>query len=165
MSTAFRLVVAAALALSASPVLAEPAKPAAPASALEGMVGPALYVTDPARSLKFYVEGLGMRLRMRFGTPERPDMVVGFGANPAHAGIMLITDKQGPVQPVQHVHGFDRIALRLPDLVAVSARLRAAGFAAGEIRTVHGSSRMMMVIDPDGYRIELIDSQPAVVRP
>jgi catechol 2,3-dioxygenase-like lactoylglutathione lyase family enzyme len=165
MNTTLRLFAAIALAVSASPALAEPAKPAAPAAALEGMVGPALYVTDPARSLKFYVEGLGMRLRMRFGPPERPDMVVGFGANPADAGIMLITDKQGPIQPVQHVHGFDRIALRLPDLVAVSARLRAAGFAAGEIRTVHGSIRMMMVTDPDGYRIELIDSQPAVGRP
>ena len=106
-----------------------------------------------------------MKLRMRFGTSERPDMVVGFGANPADAGIMLITDKHGPIRPVRHVHGFDRIALRLPDLAAVSARLRTAGFAAGEIQTVHGSIRMMMVTDPDGYRIELIDSLPTPRKP
>lgn len=153
----------AALAMVPAMAVAEPAAP--PAASLEGMVGPALYVTDPARSLRFYTEGLGMKLRMRFGTSERPDMVVGFGANPADAGIMLITDKQGPIRPVQHVHGFDRIALRLPDLAAVSARLRNAGFAAGEIQTVHGSIRMMMVTDPDGYRIELIDSLPTPRKP
>ena len=163
MQSAGTLVLAAssAFALATMPALAEQAPAAPPAVTLEGMVGPALYISDPARSLKFYTEGLGMRLRMRFGPPDRPDLVVGFGANPADAGIMLITDKQGPIQPIQHVHGFDRIALRLPDLVAVSARLRAAGFAAGEIRTVHGSIQMMMVTDPDGYRIELIDSKPA----
>lgn len=155
------LAAGALLALSFVPALADPAPSTPPNVALEGMVGPALYVSDPARSLKFYTEGLGMRLRMRFGPTDRPDMVVGFGANPADAGIMLITDKQGPIQPIQHVHGFDRIALRLPDLVAVSARLRAAGFAGGEIRTVHDSIQMMMVTDPDGYRIELIDSKPA----
>lgn len=152
----------AALAIAAWPAFAQPAPPA---MTLEGMVGPALYISDPDRSLKFYTEGLGMRLRMRFGPADRPDMVVGFGPNPADAGIMLITDKQGPVRPIQHAHGFDRIALRLPDLVAVSARLRAGGFAAGEIRTVHGSVRMMMVTDPDGYRIELIDSKPPAGRP
>ena len=153
----------AALAMVPAMAVAEPAAP--PAASLEGMVAPALYVTDSARSLRFYTEGLGMKLRMRFGTSERPDMVVGFGANPADAGIMLITDKHGPIRPVQHVHGFDRIALRLPDLAAVSARLRTAGFAAGEIQTVHGSIRMMMVTDPDGYRIELIDSLPTPRKP
>ncbi|MCW1401037.1 VOC family protein [Novosphingobium sp. MW5] len=69
----------------------------APAIAPEGMVGPAIYVTQPERSLKFYTEGLGMKLRMRFGPKDRPDMVVGFGSNPADAGIMLVTDKTGPI--------------------------------------------------------------------
>lgn len=143
-----------------------PAASPPPAASLEGMVGPALYVTDPARSLKFYTEGLGMKMRMRFGPPDRPDMVVGFGMDPTQAGIMLITDKTAPTQPpIQHSHGFDRIALRLPDLVAVSARLRAAGFQPGEIRIVHGAIRMMMVDDPDGYRIELIDSLPPPRKP
>jgi lactoylglutathione lyase len=158
------------LALAAASFLAAAApgayaEPAAPAVKLEGMVGPALYVSDPVRSLKFYTEGLGMKLRMRFGPKERPDMVVGFGTDPTEAGIMLITDKEGPIRAVEHVHGFDRIALRLPDLAAVSQRLKQAGFEAGEIRTVHGSIQMMMIADPDGYKIELIDSQPAPKKP
>lgn len=42
----------------------------------------------------------------------------------------------------------------------MSAKLKAAGFSPGKIRVVHGSSLMMMVDDPDGYRIEIIDSRP-----
>lgn len=132
------------------------------AAAVQGaMVGPALYVSDPARSLRFYTEGLGMKLRMRFGTPERPDMVVGFGSDPAQPGIMLITDKDAMPRPIEHSHGFDRVAFRLPNLPAVADRLRAAGFEAGEIKVAHGSISVMMVTDPDGYRIELIDTMPA----
>lgn len=149
---------AAGLLVAGLPVAANAQAPAAPAISPEGMVGPALYVTDPARSLKFYTEGLGMKLRMRFGPADRPDMVVGFGPNPAEAGIMLITDKSGPIRPIAHAHGFDRIALRMPDLAGVSARLERLGFKGGEVKVVHGSIRMMMVTDPDGYRIELIET-------
>ena len=160
----FRLPLLGGVALTLGVPLAH-AEPAPPAARLEGVIGPALYVSDPARSLKFYTEGLGMQVRMRFGPPDRPDMVLGFGMDPTEAGIMLITDKEGPIRPIQHAHGFDRVALRLPNLAAVSERLRKAGFDAGEIRTVHGSFRMMMISDPDGYRIELIDSQPPAKQP
>ena len=149
---------AAALLVAGLPAGASAQVPAAPAISPEGMVGPALYVTDPARSLKFYTEGLGMKLRMRFGPVDRPDMVVGFGPNPAEAGIMLITDKTGPIRPIAHAHGFDRIALRMPDLAGLAARLKGLGFKAGEVKLVHGSIRMMMVTDPDGYRLELIET-------
>ena len=129
-------------------------------AALEGIVGPALYVSDPERSLRFWRDAIGMQVRMRFGPKDRPDMVIGFGPDPTQAGIMLITDKEGAPRAIEHGHGFDRIALRLPDLEAVNARLRAAGLAPGEIRIVHGAVVMMMVTDPDGYRVELIDSKP-----
>lgn len=159
-----RALSAAAMLALAVPAQAQqaPSPPPAAAPALEGIVGPALYVTDPARSLKFYAEGLGMKLRMRFGPADRPDMVLGFGPDPSQAGIMLVTDKQGPVRAIEHGHGYDRFAIRLPDLDAVNARLRAAGFAGGEIRMAHGSVRLMFVTDPDGYRIEIIDSKPPV---
>lgn len=156
-----KVVLGALLALGAVPAAAQTAPP----MPSQNIVGPALYVTDSARSIRFYTEGLGMIVRMRFGTAERPDVVVGFGMNPTDAGIMLITDKQGPVRPIAHAHGFDRIAVRLPGLEAVASRLKAAGFEPGEIKLVHGFVRMMMVTDPDGYRIELIDSQPAPRKP
>lgn len=129
-------------------------------SSLEGIVGPALYVTDPERSLRFWHDVIGMQVRMKFGTKDLPDMVVGFGPDPTQAGIMLITDKENPKRVIEHGHGFDRIALRVPDLESVNERLRAAGMQPGEIRKVHGFVIMMIVTDPDGYRVELIDSKP-----
>lgn len=157
------LLLAAAPAVHADAPAAPP--PAQPAASLEGMVGPALYVSNPDRSLKFYIEGLGMKVRMRFGPTDRPDIVVGFGTDMTQAGIMLITDKSGPIRPIEHDHGFDRIALRLPNLAAVNARLKGAGFEGGEVRLVHGAINMMIVTDPDGYRMELIDSQPPARKP
>jgi len=157
-----KLTLGAMMALCAVPATAQTSPQAAPS---QHLVGPAIYVTDPERSIRFYTEGLGMTVRMRFGSPQRPDVVVGFGTNPTDAGIMLITDKEGPIRPVVHAHGFDRIALRLPGLEAIAGRLKAAGFAAGEIKVVHGFVRMMMITDPDGYRIELIDSQPVSRQP
>lgn len=154
----------AALALStvASPAMAQGVPSPAPEQSSPGMVGPGIYVSDHERSLKFYTEGLGMTMRMRFGPKDKPDMVVGFGPNPLDAGIMLLTDKKGPVpRPITHGHGFDRIALRVADLRAINARLQAAGFAPGDIQIVHGAIQMMIVTDPDGYRIEMIDSKPA----
>lgn len=153
-----------ALGFAATTAMAQGAPQTAPVAtaSAEGMVGPGLYVSDPERSLRFYTEGLGMTLRMRFGPKDKPDMVVGFGRNPLDAGIMLLTDKQGPQpRPIAHAHGFDRIALRVADLRAVNARLQVAGFTPGEIKVVHGAVQMMIVTDPDGYRIELIDSKPA----
>lgn len=163
MSLRLTMIALAGALLASVPALADPppaTAPAQPSAAVQGMVGPALYVTNPERSLKFYIDGLGMKVRMRFGPADRPDIVIGFGTDMTQAGIMLITDKTGPIRPIEHSHGFDRIALRLPDLTAVSARLKAAGFEAGEIRLVHGAFNMMMITDPDGYRIELIDSLP-----
>lgn len=159
-----RLAIATLALACASAVSGEAAQtpPAQAAPSAEGMVGPALYVTDHERSLKFYTEGLGMTVRMRFGPPAKPDMVVGFGRNPLDTGIMLLTDKGAtPRGPITHGYGFDRIALRVADLRTINARMQAAGFAPGEIKVVHGAVQMMMLTDPDGYRIELIDSKPA----
>lgn len=125
--------------------------------ASQGMVGPGLYVSNPERSLKFYTDGLGMVLRMKMGD----DLIVGFGRNMMDAGIMLLQDKSKKPQKIAHAHGFDRIAWRVDDLQAINARLKAAGFSPGEIRVVHGVVQMMIVTDPDGYRMELIDSKPA----
>lgn len=159
-----RLVIALTLALAASPVvaLAQPAAPSAANAPTGSMVGPALYVSDIARSLKFYKDGLGMQVRMQFGPADRPDMVIGFGADPSKPGIMLLSDREGATpRKIEHVHGFDRIAFQMADLPTLAARLRAAGFSPGEIKVVHDNFRMMMVSDPDGYRYELIDIKPA----
>lgn len=152
----------AALALALQVPCSAVANAEAAAPEVQGfMVGPALYVSDYKRSQAFYVDGLGMKVRLRFGPPDHPDMVVGFGTDPAQPGIMLLTDKTGKPQPIKHVHGFDRIAFRIPNLTAVAARLNQAGFPTPPIEVAHGSIQVLMVTDPDGYRLELIDTMPA----
>lgn len=152
---------------ASAPVLAQTAPAAAPAAAPQGlMVGPALYVSDYRKSLRFYTDGLGMQLRMRFGPVDQPDLVVGYGGDPTQPGIMLLTDKDGPTpRPIGHVHGFDRIAYRIPNIAAIGERLRKAGFTPGEVRVAHNVIQVMMVSDPDGYTLELIDTNPAPKKP
>lgn len=151
---------AAVLAITWSSAFAQSA-PAAPPVMANTIVGPGYYVSDMARSLRFYRDVLGMSVRLQFGPKDKPDVVVGFGPDPGKPSLMLLSDRSGDApRPVQHGHGYSRVALLMADVRDLSARLKAAGFSPGEIRVVHGSSLMMMVDDPDGYKIEIIDSRP-----
>jgi catechol 2,3-dioxygenase-like lactoylglutathione lyase family enzyme len=149
--------------IGTSGVLAQPTTPPRQAASnLSGsMIGPALYVSDINRSLKFYTDGLGMQVRMKFGPADRPDVVIGYGTDPTQPGLMLLSDRSGAApRKIEQVHGFDRIAFRMTDLETLAAKLRATGFSPSDIRVVHENYRMMMVSDPDGYRFELIDNKP-----
>jgi catechol 2,3-dioxygenase-like lactoylglutathione lyase family enzyme len=153
------------LALAAStisaPAHADLAPPAA-ATTANKIVGPVLYVTDMARSLKFYRDTLGMTVRSQFGPADRPNTSLGFDADPKQPSLMLLSDRAGPApRKIEHGHGYDRLALLVSNLRAVQARLRQAGYTTSEIRQIHDVHLMMMATDPDGYKVELIDSQPA----
>ncbi|MDE2301654.1 MAG: VOC family protein [Sphingomonadales bacterium] len=145
------LAIAAALAL-ASPVAAQ--APAAPS-----LIGPALWVGDVARSLRFYVDGLGFKVGMRMGPPERRETILTAGGDPSSPGIILLADTRPGAAPlaVVQAHGYDRTVLRIPDLAETAARLRAAGFTPGAIRDVAMGYRMMTATDPDGYRYEMVE--------
>lgn len=159
----FGVVAAAALGASAN---AQPAPPPPPAAAAipvgqPTIVGPALYVSDMARSLRFYRDALGMTVRFQFGPKDKPDVVIGFGADPMKPSLLLLTDRSvTPPRKVEQAHGFDRVVVMVNDTPALVEKLRAAGFAASLPREVHGTSMMMMVTDPDGYKVEVIDTKP-----
>ena len=157
----FAVLFALASACSSAPAIAQEASKVHAEGLSAQIVGPAFYVSDMERSLKFYRDVLGMTVRIRFGPAGKQDVLVGFGMDMTKTSLMLLSDKEARPRKIGHVHGFDRIALMVSDLPGIQARLAAAGFKPGEIRTVHGTSSMMMVEDPDGYRIELIDTKPA----
>lgn len=159
--------IAATLALASASMQAR-AQSAAPPAAVPAIantiIGPGYYVSDMARSLKFYRDVLGMTVRLQFGPKDKPDVVVGFGPDPSKPSLMLLSDRSGAnPRSIQHGHGYSRVAIMVADVRALSDRLKAAGFSPGEVRVVHGTSLMLMVDDPDGYKIEIIDSSP--VRP
>lgn len=143
--------VGAALLAAAAPALAE-----APTASL---IGPALNVSNVERALKFYVDGLGMKVGLEMGPANRHETILTFGGDPRQPGIILLSDRTAKSPPaIAQSNGYDRTVLRMADLSATAARLRAAGFTPSAIRDVAMGYRMMMVTDPDGYEYELVET-------
>lgn len=155
-----RAFVLPALALSAAmamPAFAQPA--AAPSTSLGSLMGPAMFVSDIERSRHFYVDGIGLHLAAQFGDPHKYETILTFDPQGRNGVIILLTDQTAKVQaPVDHGHGYDRTVLKINDLAAVDARLTAAGFAHAPIRAGGQGARVMLLTDPDGYHLELVDA-------
>lgn len=154
-----------AAALLASPALAQqaPASAAPNPLARDAVIGAAIHVSDLDRSLKFYRDTLGMRVMAQFNPPgatdkSRPDTVLNFGGGPADTMLMLLSDRD-PAGPrrIEHAFGFARVVMRHADLAGLGEKLRANGFPQGEIKQAHGMVRLMMITDPDGYTVEIIE--------
>ena len=117
-----------------------------------------LRVTDLQRAIDFYTRVLGMTL---LRTTERLEQkyslaFVGYGSNPDHAEIEL-TYNHG-VHQYEIGTAFGHLALGVSDVYATCDRIRAQG---GQITRepgpVAGGTRVIaFVVDPDGYKIELV---------
>lgn len=142
-----------------APILAQtPAPNPAPKVAPSGLMGPVLFVSDVARSVRFY-EALGLRVGMQMGPPQRHETILTFGGDPRNPGIILLSDNTAKTPAlIEHGHGYDRTVLRIGDLSAVATRLQAAGFAPTPIRDVAMGYRMMTAHDPDGYTFEMVEN-------
>jgi lactoylglutathione lyase len=117
-----------------------------------------LRVGDLQRSIDFYTRALGMTL---LRTTDRPDQkytlaFVGYGGNPEHAELEL-TYNYG-VTSYELGTAYGHIALGVPDVTATCEQVRAAGgVVSREPGPVKGGSTFIaFVVDPDGYKIELI---------
>jgi lactoylglutathione lyase len=117
-----------------------------------------LRVGDLQRSIDFYTRVLGMKL---LRTTERPDQkydlaFVGYGNNPGHAEIEL-TYNYG-VKHYELGTAFGHIALGVADVYGACEKIRAnGGNVTREPGPVKGGTTVIaFVIDPDGYKIELI---------
>lgn len=119
-----------------------------------------LRVGDLDRSIDFYTRVLGMKLRSRRDYPsgEFTLAFVGFGDSSSAAEIEL-TWNWG-TKSYEIGTGFGHIALGLPDIYAACEAIKAAG---GKVTREpgpmkHGGSTIAFVEDPDGYKIELIQT-------
>lgn len=157
-----------AQAQAAAPQTAEPAETVQRG----GVLGVGLYVSDPERSLKFYRDTLGMKVLMQFAPPSKPgepkqvpDIVLN-GGKPTDPMLMLLHDRdpKGP-RKIEHSFGFARVVVFHTDLAALAVKLRENGFSAGNANTAHGTVRVMMINDPDGYLVEVIEQKPAAAAP
>ena len=111
------------------------------------------------RSVAFY-EALGFEERRRL--PIRDEAINVFMGFPGDGDRLELTCNIGREEPYEIGTGYGHIAITADDLDATLERLAAQGIEPERppYRVREGGSRICFVRDPDGYRIELIETSP-----
>lgn len=120
-----------------------------------------LRVGDLQRSIDFYTRVMGMQLLRTTDRPEQKYTLafVGYG-DEANGAVLELTYNYG-VSSYDIGAGFGHIAIAVPNAVASCEAVKMAGGSvtreAGPVKG--GSTVIAFVQDPDGYKIELIESK------
>jgi lactoylglutathione lyase len=118
-------------------------------------------VRDLDASLRFYTNLLGMKLLRKRDYPSGQFTLafVGYG-NESSNTVIELTHNWGQAEPYNLGSAFGHLALGVPNVYETCERLAAAGVKiprpAGPM--AHGGSVIAFIEDPDGYRIELVQS-------
>jgi lactoylglutathione lyase len=120
-----------------------------------------LRVGDLQRSVRFYTEVLGMKLLRTTDRPEQKYSLAFVGYDDERrASVLELTYNYG-VERYDMGGAFGHIAIGVPDVKATCERVRAAGGKVtrepGPVKG--GTSVIAFVEDPDGYKIEFIESR------
>lgn len=118
-------------------------------------------VKDFQESLRFYVDTLGMKVLDRFDIESRraTALFVGYG-NYRNSALLEITQKWD-VDGYTHGDAYGHVAIGVPDLLAMVARLEKAGYEITDAPKVlmQGGPMVAFTKDPDGFAVELIQIQ------
>jgi lactoylglutathione lyase len=120
-----------------------------------------LRVGDLQRSVDFYTQVMGMQLLRTTDRPEQKYSLafVGYGAESEHA-VLELTYNYG-VDKYDMGGAFGHIAIAVDDAYAACEKIKAAGGnvtrEAGPVKG--GTTVIAFVTDPDGYKIELIQTR------
>jgi lactoylglutathione lyase len=121
-----------------------------------------LRVGDLERSLRFYIEVLGMKLLRRKDYPGGSYTLafVGYGEE-QDTTVLELTHNWG-TGAYELGTGFGHLAIGVDDIYATCAAIAAKG---GRVvrqpgQKQHGTSVIAFVEDPDGYKVELIQTPP-----
>ena len=117
-------------------------------------------IVDPARSKEFYVEKFGMKLvgEMHFDTATNY-----FFAMEADASQLMLelTHNHDQTEPYDMGNGYSHVAFTVEDLSSFVDGLKQSGVEIAlepKTMTVEGHDyKIAFAVDPDGYRIELIE--------
>lgn len=119
-----------------------------------------LRVADLERALDFYVQTLGMQLLRRQDFPEGRFTLAFVGFGPERRGAVIELTHNWDVAAYDHGTAYGHIAIGVADIHGFAAQLAERG---GHIVRAPGplkgdsSEVIAFVVDPDGYRIELIE--------
>ncbi len=112
------------------------------------------------RSIAFYTDVLGMRLLRRQDYPEGRFTNAFVGYDDESMGAVLELTHNWDTPSYDLGNGFGHVALAVDDAYAACAALKAKGGKvtreAGPMK--HGTTVIAFVEDPDGYKIELIQT-------
>jgi lactoylglutathione lyase len=113
-------------------------------------------VRDIDASLRFY-EALGYERRGRLQFEGAYNIYLGL---PGDGDTLELTVNEGRDEPYDLGGGYGHIALSVPDLDALLESLAAQGIEPEKppYQVREGGSRICFVRDPDGYRVELIET-------
>ena len=118
-------------------------------------------VRDFDSALRFYIDGLGMKVLSRFSVEVRrvDAMFIGF-ADYAQGGMLELVRLWDHEGAHTHGSGYGHISIGAPKLEATVAKLEGMG---AEITTrptvlIAGGPRVAFVKDFDGYAIELVQT-------
>ena len=119
-----------------------------------------LRVGDMQRAIDFYTRVLGMNLLRTTDRPEQKYSLAFVGYGPESQGAVLELTYNHGVARYEMGGAFGHIAIAVDDAYAACERIRAAGGTvtreAGPVKG--GSTVIAFVQDPDGYKIELIQT-------
>lgn len=121
-------------------------------------------VRDHEASLAFYVNALGMRVlrSTRYEQGRFTNTFVGYGSEVADAVIEL-TWNWDRAEPYEMGTAWGHLALEVEDVYGFAQGLRAQGVqVVREPGPMAGGSRVIaFIVDPDGYRIEIVQPIPS----
>jgi lactoylglutathione lyase len=120
-----------------------------------------LRVGDLQRSVKFYTEVLGMKLLRTTDRPEQKYSLAFVGYDDeSRASVLELTYNYG-VDRYDLGGAFGHVAVAVPDVKKACDKVRGAGGKVtrepGPVKG--GTSVIAFVEDPDGYKIEFIESR------
>lgn len=118
-------------------------------------------VKDREKSIDFYTRLLGMKvIRSKDYEGGRfTNTFIGYGDEDTHT-VLELTHNWDQEEPYTHGSGFGHLAIGVPDIYATCASLEKEGAkitrAPGPMK--HGTTVIAFIEDPDGYKVELIET-------
>lgn len=116
-------------------------------------------VLDLDRSIQFYQTAFGLDVADRF---DFDDFTLVYLRNAEADFEIELTLNKGRSEPYGHADGYGHVAFCVEDAKAEHARFAAAGLKPADVKEFHRDgglmARFFFVQDPDGYKIEVLET-------
>ncbi|KAF3999989.1 VOC family protein [Glaciimonas immobilis] len=115
-------------------------------------------VLEPERSKKFYRDGFGFEVSHQL---DFPDFTLIYLRNPENDFELELTHNHDRKEPYTHGDGYGHYAFVSEELGAFHEKLVTLGYAPAAIKEFKQDdallARFFFVVDPDGYKIEVLE--------